>query len=56
MKYDYTMARKVGSNGEWERIVDDEGPYMEDGSMGAPDMFRLEFSGWTRHIEFKPRT
>jgi hypothetical protein len=52
---DYTYARRSGSNDPWERIVDSEGPYEEDGSMGAPDCFKLEYSGWATHIEFKPK-
>jgi len=54
--YDYTYARPIGvENAPWERIVDDEGPYYEDGRMGPPDMFKLENSGWTNAIEFKPK-
>lgn len=53
-RFDYSLARQIGSQ-EWERVVDDEGPYAEDGTMGSPDMFKLEFTGWTRNIEFKPK-
>ena len=56
-KYNYSFARPLdgGYNAEWERIVDCEGPYEDNGTMGPPDMFKLEFSGWKRHIEFKPK-
>lgn len=52
-KNDYTMARRAGSNDEYEKIVGAEGPYEEDGTMGPDDMFKLEFSGWCDHVEFK---
>lgn len=51
---DYTWARPIGGD-QWERVIDSEGRYEEDGSMGPPDMFELEHSGWQRQIEFKPK-
>lgn len=55
MKFDYTMGRRIGSEKDWERIIESEGFAYEDGRMESePDRFRLEFSGWTGHIEFKP--
>ena len=45
MEYDYLYGRRIGSNADWERIVESEGVTYEDGSMDQePDMFRLEFS------------
>ena len=54
--YDYSYARPLSSNGPWERIVDSDYPMDLDGSrLGPEDCFKLEFSGWKMHIEFKPK-
>lgn len=55
-KLDYCYARDLAvDNSPWERIIDAEGPYNDDGTMGPDDMFKLEFSGWKNYIEFKPK-
>lgn len=56
MKYDFTMARRANTNAPYEQIVDTDYPTNENGSPAGPDdMFKLEFSGWVRHVEFKPK-
>lgn len=55
MKVNYLYARPLGSNGPYERIIDDDYPTNPDGSKSESiDMFKLEKSGWTRYIEFMP--
>lgn len=57
-KFDYRYARPLGvENAPWERVIDDDSPVdFETGKiMGPPDVFKLEFSGWNSHIEFKPK-
>lgn len=50
---DYTRARPLGSDGEFERIIDSDYLTNHDGSRASEDdMFKLEYSGWKRHIEF----
>lgn len=57
MTYDYRMARRIGTQDDWELVVDADSPLNEDGSYaGPPDVFKLEYSGWVTHIEFKPAT
>lgn len=52
----YSYARDLAvENSDWERVIDSEGPYFDDGTMGPDDMFKLEFSGWKNYIEFKPK-
>lgn len=55
-KYDYSFARPLGSVGDWEKVLSSDCPY--DWSTGLPDgpddCFKLEFSGWSFYIEFKP--
>lgn len=54
---DYCYARDLSVAGsDFEAVIDAEGPYAEDGTMGEIDMFKLEFSGWTSFVEFKPKT
>lgn len=49
----YSLARPLGSNEEFERVVDSDCPHNLDGSpAGDDDCFKLEFSGWTFHVEF----
>lgn len=52
--FDYNYGRPMGTDSEFERIVDSESPVNADGTYaGGPDMFKLEYSGWVRHVEFK---
>ena len=52
-KVNYRMARKLGTDSEFERIVETDCPMDEYCQITGPDdMFRLEYSGWQRHIEF----
>lgn len=53
---DYRYARDLSvDDSDFEAVVDAEGPYNEDGTMGELDMFKLEFSGWKSWVEFKSR-
>lgn len=50
------MARPLGTNSEYERIIETDTYVDEYGRPDPePDMFRLEYSGWTRYIEFMPK-
>ena len=54
---DYSFAKPVDSNGPWERVLDSDCPrdaYTIE-SLGPDDCFKLELSGWTSHVVFKPR-
>lgn len=53
-EYNYNFARRAGDISDYERIIESEGPTDECGTMGEPDMFKLEHSGWCRHVEFMP--
>jgi hypothetical protein len=56
MEFDYTRARPAGSVGEYEKVISADSPLNEDGSYaGPPDVFKLEYSGWTMHVEFAPK-
>ena len=40
-------ARLIGSDGDYEEVIDSDYPTNEDGSRAGPeDTFRLEYSGW----------
>lgn len=53
---DYTMARPLGSSGEFERIIDSDYPMNLDGTPAGPDdVFKLEYSGWNSWVEFAPK-
>lgn len=55
MNYNYTLARPIGSNEDFERIIDTDYPVNDNGlPIGEDDMFKLEYSGWTRYVEFAP--
>lgn len=53
----FCFARPLGSGGDWERVIDSDFPCcMETGKrLGPEDVFKLEYSGWTMHVEFKPK-
>lgn len=52
----YSYAKPIGSSGPWEKVIDSDYPMNLDGTRaGQEDAFKLEFSGWSRHIIFKPK-
>jgi hypothetical protein len=56
VKLDYSMARPAESFGPWERVLEADCPLDPQTlqAIGPDDCFKLEYSGWTRHVIFKP--
>ena len=57
MGYNYSYAKPAASNGDWEKVIAADCPLdpYDLSPLGPDDCFKLEFSGWTHHVEFMPK-